>query len=61
MSKDANVARYMGKMEEATEKLFNLEEFKAKHGAEGKPLEDLKEKYAKDIVTYGNLVGYLTK
>ena len=61
MTKDASVARYMGKMEEVIQKLFQLEEFKVRHDAEGKLLEDLEQKYAKDVIAYGTLVGNLTR
>ena len=61
MSKDASAARYMGKMEAVIQKLFQLEEFMVRHDAEGKPLEDLKQKYAKDIIAYGTLVGHLVR
>lgn len=61
MRRNASAARYMGKMEEATEKLFQLEEFRVRHGAEGKPLEDLEQKYANDVIAYGTLVGHLAR
>ena len=60
MSQDVSMSRYMGKME-ATEKLFQLEEFRVRHGAEGKPLEDLEQKYANDVIAYGTLVGHLSR
>lgn len=61
MTRDANIARHMGKMEDSMQRLFWLKEFKARHGAEGKPLEDLEQKYVNDVIAYGTLVGHLAR
>ncbi|MBE7727123.1 MAG: hypothetical protein E7244_22790 [Enterocloster citroniae] len=61
MTKDASAARYMGKMENAIRKLEKLTKFQEKHCAEGRPLDDLKSMYAREVIAYGTLVGHLVR
>ncbi len=50
------MGQYTEKLEEVTEQLFEVNDFRKKHGAVGRPLDELESAYERDMIVYGNLI-----